>query len=146
MALDKKKNALIPCKTCGKEIAKNAKLCPHCGGKNKKSMKQQLWWRIPLSILVAYTLFGGFSEDAPTCVNDAGKNAAIKVFAEESPSSIPNLKIITLSNTKEISFEDKSGIRKCTGKALLNSGEETQVHFEFRPTAEGTIVRVDVNE
>ena len=23
------------CKHCGKEIAKSAKICPHCGGKNK---------------------------------------------------------------------------------------------------------------
>ena len=24
------------CKTCGQQIAKNAKRCPHCGAKNKK--------------------------------------------------------------------------------------------------------------
>ena len=27
---------LCPCKVCGQQIAKNAKICPHCGGKNKK--------------------------------------------------------------------------------------------------------------
>jgi len=26
---------LVPCKTCGSEIAKNAKVCPNCGAKNK---------------------------------------------------------------------------------------------------------------
>ena len=28
---------LIKCKTCGAEIAKSAKVCPHCGAKNKCS-------------------------------------------------------------------------------------------------------------
>ena len=27
---------MIKCKHCGQEIAKSAKVCPSCGGKNKK--------------------------------------------------------------------------------------------------------------
>ena len=30
------KNKMINCATCGAEIAKNAKACPHCGAKIKK--------------------------------------------------------------------------------------------------------------
>ena len=29
------KTKMKTCKHCGKEIAKSAKICPHCGGKNK---------------------------------------------------------------------------------------------------------------
>ena len=29
---------MIKCKTCGEEIAKSAKVCPHCGAKNKKPL------------------------------------------------------------------------------------------------------------
>jgi len=30
---------LKKCKTCGKDIAKSAKVCPHCGAKNKRKSK-----------------------------------------------------------------------------------------------------------
>jgi RNA polymerase subunit RPABC4/transcription elongation factor Spt4 len=33
---------MINCKACGKEIAKSAKACPHCGKKNKKPLWQKL--------------------------------------------------------------------------------------------------------
>lgn len=33
-------NKIINCKTCGAEIAKNAKTCPSCGAKNKKGKKR----------------------------------------------------------------------------------------------------------
>ena len=29
-------NKMTTCKTCGKEMAKSAKICPSCGAKNKK--------------------------------------------------------------------------------------------------------------
>lgn len=46
MARSRMKN----CKACGNEIAKNAKVCPHCGAKNKKNN----WWVgiIILAVLV----------------------------------------------------------------------------------------------
>lgn len=42
---------MIRCKTCGHEIAKSAKKCPHCGAKNKKPFFLR-WWFILLAIIV----------------------------------------------------------------------------------------------
>ena len=32
------------CSVCGAEIAKNAKVCPHCGAKNKKPLYKRVWF------------------------------------------------------------------------------------------------------
>ena len=44
--------ALIKCKECGKEISKDAKICPHCG---KKLNKGNLFLQI-VGILFIYNL------------------------------------------------------------------------------------------
>jgi len=49
---------LIKCSTCGKDIAKSVKVCPHCGEKelDKASLIEQLTGVIILALLVAYLL------------------------------------------------------------------------------------------
>lgn len=131
------KNALIPCKTCGKEIAKSAKQCPHCGAKNKKSLKQQLWWRLPLAGLVAIALFGRHFEDGPTCENESGKQEAIDAFNNGPVQKSTNLQIISLKEAKEISFDPKTNNRKCSAKILTNSSEEAILHYEFKYDKDG---------
>lgn len=42
---------LKTCSTCQKEIAKNAKVCPHCGGKVKKPFYKRVWF-IALAVIV----------------------------------------------------------------------------------------------
>ena len=49
---------MIPCRTCGEEIAANAKVCPHCGAKNKKPIYQR-WWLWAVVIVAAIAAFGG---------------------------------------------------------------------------------------
>lgn len=49
---------LKTCKHCGAEIAKNAKVCPNCGGKNKKPIYLR-WWFIALVIIVIIVAVGG---------------------------------------------------------------------------------------
>lgn len=46
------KSKMIVCKTCGAEIAKSAKSCPHCGAKNKKPVFKRWWfWVIVIALL-----------------------------------------------------------------------------------------------
>jgi RNA polymerase subunit RPABC4/transcription elongation factor Spt4 len=47
----KEKSKMTTCKHCGKEIAKKAKVCPHCGGKNKPAIYKRKWF-IALIVLV----------------------------------------------------------------------------------------------
>ena len=44
---------LKPCKACGKEMAKSAKACPHCGAKNNKPIYKRASLWIPVIIIVA---------------------------------------------------------------------------------------------
>ena len=53
------------CKHCGAEIAKSAKVCPNCGGRNKKPIFLR-WWFIALIILVVLIAIGGGSKSSGT--------------------------------------------------------------------------------
>ncbi len=58
-------NKIINCKTCGAEIAKNAKVCPSCGAKNKRGRKKWIFLIVILLIVVAFfviVLGGGDSQ------------------------------------------------------------------------------------
>lgn len=54
---------MIQCKTCSKEIASNAKSCPSCGAKNKKTFyKKVCFWVIAVIIIGA--MVSGDSNDS----------------------------------------------------------------------------------
>lgn len=57
---------IIKCKTCGNEIAANAKACPNCGAKNKKPIfKKPIFWILIIALVVGVvSLFGSGSEPA----------------------------------------------------------------------------------
>lgn len=42
---------MVTCKSCGKEIARSAKVCPECGAKNKKPLYKK-WWVWVLAVVV----------------------------------------------------------------------------------------------
>ena len=46
------KNKMTACKACGKEIAKSAKTCPHCGAKNKKPLFKKWWFWVIVVLLL----------------------------------------------------------------------------------------------
>lgn len=47
---------IINCKTCSKEIASNAKSCPNCGAKNKKTIYKRPWFIIVMFFIVVGVL------------------------------------------------------------------------------------------
>ena len=75
------------CKHCGAQIAKNAKVCPNCGGKNKKPIFLR-WWFIALVIIVILIAVAGKGGSAKTSgtqqVGTVNKTAAAKAEAENS--------------------------------------------------------------
>ena len=46
------------CRHCGAEIAKSAKVCPNCGGKNAKPIFLR-WWFIALVVIIIIGAIGG---------------------------------------------------------------------------------------
>lgn len=47
-----KERKLTICKSCGTKIAKNAKVCPHCGAKNKELIYKRVWLIILIIIFL----------------------------------------------------------------------------------------------
>ena len=57
------KNKMTTCKHCGAEIAASAKVCPHCGGKNKPPIYKR-WWFIAIIVLIVLSAIGGSSSSS----------------------------------------------------------------------------------
>lgn len=60
-----KQSKMTACKTCGTEIAANAKTCPKCGAKNKKPIYKRPWF-IVLMVLLALGIIGSIGKDSST--------------------------------------------------------------------------------
>ena len=86
-------NKLKKCKTCGEEIAKNAKTCPNCGAKNKKS-NLLLIGIIALVVIIIAAAAGG--SDEPVKVDNPSDNTTNKT---ETPSSF---KVGETANLKDV--------------------------------------------
>ena len=71
---------LISCKSCGKEIAKSAKACPHCGAKNKKGK----------GCLAAILLVFGFAVIGAAL---SGNDEPTKVPSESTPSVVETTEV-----------------------------------------------------
>ena len=66
------------CKTCNHEIAKNAKACPHCGAKQKKSIFTKWWfWIIIIMIIGIIAGSGGEVSDTPNTPNESSADQTV---------------------------------------------------------------------
>lgn len=59
---------LIKCKSCGNEIASNAKACPKCGAKNSKPFYKKIWFWVLVVIIIA--AIGGSGSNKPKLVSE----------------------------------------------------------------------------
>lgn len=138
-------NKIIKCKSCGKEIAKNAKICPGCGAKNKKPFYLK-WWFILIVIIVVIGLAGGISgnktknnTDTSISSNNTTENSKkaenAKEKEEDSPINYDNFLSIQMGATyddvvsifgkgKEVSSIEAGGIKTViyswNGKGISN--------------------------
>ena len=55
------KTKMKTCKHCGAEIAKSAKVCPVCGGKNKKPIYKRVWFWLLVIVILILAVGGGAS-------------------------------------------------------------------------------------
>lgn len=51
-----KKPKIVACRNCNAQIAKNEKICPSCGAKNKKPFYKRVWFILLIIILVFGTI------------------------------------------------------------------------------------------
>lgn len=85
------KDKMTTCKHYGQEIAASAKVCPHCGGKNKPPIYKR-WWFIAIIVIIVLAAIGGSGSSdssgstsstatSKTAVSSSSSEAAIEYTA-----------------------------------------------------------------
>lgn len=77
------KRKMTTCKTCGAEIAKSAKSCPHCGAKNKKPIFKRWWFWVVVIVFLA-TIGNTGKRDKQKNVASNGRNSSQSVSNVET--------------------------------------------------------------
>lgn len=80
------KSKMTTCKHCGAEIAASAKVCPHCGGKNKPPIYKR-WWFIAIIVLIVLSAIGGSGSgsDSSASSSKATSTSAVSSVASVVP-------------------------------------------------------------
>lgn len=142
-----KQPKLVTCKNCGEEIAASAKVCPKCGGKNKKPIYKRPWFIIVLVLIVigAIGSAGGKDESSDTTnkTNNTAttvtddKNATPKETEEEinyTAYEVSELMSDLESNAIKATDKYKKQYVELTGK--LNVIDSSGKYISITPTDE----------
>lgn len=79
-----KKNKMTVCSHCGAEIASSAKVCPKCGGKNKKPIYKRTWFIILAVIIVLGIIssaFGGGNKETES--SGSSNNGSVSAVSSQ---------------------------------------------------------------
>ncbi len=95
------------CKHCGAEIAKNAKVCPQCGGKNKKPIFLRPWFIVLVVLVVLAIIIGssGSKSSGTTqvgTVSTSGTSSSGKTTQSSSKTAEPTPEPKTIYNVGDI--------------------------------------------
>lgn len=82
------KSKMTTCKHCGAEIAASAKVCPHCGGKNKPPIYKR-WWFIAIIVLIVLSAIGGSSGSSDGSASSSATKASTSTAS--SVASVPEI-------------------------------------------------------
>ncbi len=104
------KSKLVNCKSCGAEIAKDAKSCPNCGAKNKKGHPIVIGILIFLVLVIIVSAMGGEEEPKPVekpgesqVGTSSGSNKDDKnVFSVGEYAELRGVKVSLVSVTKSM--------------------------------------------
>lgn len=118
---------MVKCKTCGADIAKNEKVCPSCGAKNKKSVLFPV-----IGAVVVIAVIGSMGgSDEPTKVGDVGTDSSSS-FAQSSAS--------TPSQPEKKTFGVGEVVELNNVSATMLSVSESKGEQFFTPTEGHTFV------
>lgn len=131
---------MIKCKTCGADIAANAKTCPSCGAKNKKPFYTK-WW---FWVIVALIVFGAIGSQG----NSNSQNVVGNMQTGETSSTntgtntVQEEKKDNLELVGEVSDESDEFATYLTGVVKNNTQKDysyVQITFNLYD-ADGNIV------
>lgn len=145
-------NKMTTCKTCGKEMAKSAKVCPSCGAKNKKPFFTRPWFiAIVALIIIGAIASGGKSESGnTTTVADKtnSNNSEVKDNTAESTTiaieyvdyTVDDLMAQLEENALKASNDHKGENVRITGK--LNNIDSSGKYISLVPNTDFAIIGV----
>ncbi len=88
------KDKMTTCKHCGQEIAASAKVCPHCGGKNKPPIYKRGWFIAIIVLVILYAI--GSSGNSSNTSNSTSTSTS----SEKAESSISSSSTVVSSSTE----------------------------------------------
>ncbi|WP_315073883.1 Ltp family lipoprotein [uncultured Clostridium sp.] len=107
---------MIKCKTCGKEIDKNAKTCPSCGEKNKKPIFKRWWFILIVLVVIIGALASGGNKGKNTTDESQETTNTSTVNANKDESKQEKAKDTTKEN---IPKEYQSALKKADSYANI---------------------------
>ena len=81
------KRKMTTCKHCGAEIAASAKVCPHCGGKNKPPIYKR-WWFIAIIVLIVLSAIGGSGSSSDSSASSSKATSKASASTASSVASV----------------------------------------------------------
>lgn len=81
------KSKMTTCKHCGAEIAASAKVCPHCGGKNKPPIYKR-WWFIAIIVLIVLSAIGGSGSSSSSSASSSKATSKASTSTASSVASV----------------------------------------------------------
>ena len=145
-------NKMTTCKTCGKEMARSAKVCPSCGAKNKKPFFTRPWFiAIVALIIIGAIASGGKSKSGnTTAVADKtnSNNSEVKDNTAESTTiaieyvdyTVDDLMAQLEENALKASNDHKGENVRITGK--LNNIDSSGKYISLVPNTDFAIIGV----
>ena len=125
---------LTKCKVCGKEISKNAKLCPHCGEPLRKRSLFALslaigFVAISLSylVIVSWVTFG---DTLPECNSSNAKRTLTEAINRAQFFRSFNLEVVEVRMIKEAGYV-KNNNRICSADIYLNNSNTMPIKYKM---------------
>lgn len=137
--------SMVICKHCGAKIAKAAKVCPKCGGKNKKPIYKR-WWFIALAVFLGISIVGslGGGDDTEPAVTSGVNNTVSANSSENQQAQEPEITYTAYSvaelvndletNALKASEKYKNQYVELTGR--LDSIDSNGAHISVYPGVE----------
>lgn len=81
---------MVVCKSCGMDIAKSAKACPHCGAKNKKPIFKKWWFWLIIVLLLIGMIGSAGSDEGAEANNDTTQEETQQDVQAEIKEEVSN--------------------------------------------------------
>lgn len=115
------KDKMTTCKHCGQEIAASAKVCPHCGGKNKPPIYKR-WWFIAIIVIIVLAAIGGSGSSdssgstSSTATSKTAVSSSSEAAIEYTAYTVTDLSEDLNSNALKASDKYKGQYVELTGR------------------------------